>query len=277
MSLLIENNFTLDNHIIISNQIKNIPIYSSYFFPIVSYKNLDENHKIIKESNGLNNIGKNNTTSIPYKLIYFPNSYFTQYNFHNYFEKSLYHTFLAVSILYDNNISYTVNHDSFIRSDNSDINNVLLHNFSNSFYFNTINYGNLRDYFSLSLLDNPYIPIEVFVITYIIHTNTTTLNNNVIDSISELFYDGREKISKNYIYTDLSYLLTFSSHQVIKYLFQFKHTWSYYSIVYYFMIHHSDLLKFHDLYDIFYQYINSTIKERNPNIIVDIHNSLFTR
>lgn len=277
MTILIENDFRLDNHITISNQIKTIPIYSSYFFPIISYKNLDENHKIIKDCVVLNDNENIHTRDIPYKLIYFPNYDFTLYNFHNSFGISLYHTFLSVSILHDHNISYTVNHDSFIRSDKLGINNVLLHNFSNSFYFNMIHFDNLRDYFSLSLLDNPYIPIDVFIITYIIHTNTSTMSNNEIDSISELFYDGREKINKNSIFIDLSYLLNFSSQQVIKYLFQFKHTWSYHSLAYYFILHYPTLLTSHNLYDTFYQYINSTITERNPNIIADIHDSLFIR
>ena len=273
MTIFIENDFTTNNHITISNQIKTIPIFSSYFFPIISYKNLDENHDIITDSDDIETNGK---IDIPYKLIYFPNSDFTQYNFHNSFEKSLYHTFLSVSILHNHNISYTVNSDSFINCDKL-INNVLLHNFSNSFYFHMINYDNLRTYFSLSLLDNPYIPIDIFVITYIIHNNITTMSNNDIDSISELFYDGRENITKNSTYINLSELLKYSCPQIIKYFFQFKDTWTYHSLAYYFILHYPDLLNSHDLYDIFYQYINSNIKERNPNIINDIHDTLFIR
>ena len=43
MADFVENSFSLNNHISISNKIKNIPYYFIYFNSINSYKNLNKN------------------------------------------------------------------------------------------------------------------------------------------------------------------------------------------------------------------------------------------
>jgi len=268
MTTLIENDFTTNNYIIISNQIINIPFFSSYYFPIINSKNLDETYNQPCNSN----IQSYTKREIKYKLISFINSNYIEFNFNNNFNKSLYHTFIASSILHKHNISYTVNIDSFVSHTGSF---PLLYDFSNSFYFTNINYNHLHEHFSLSLLDNPYIPIDIFIITYIVHNNITTLRVCDVESISELYSDGREKINKNSTLINLSYLLNYSTSQIVKYLFQFKYTWTYHSLAYYFIIHYPTLLSSHELYELFNQYINSIIKERKSNLIDDIHNKLF--
>jgi hypothetical protein len=42
MTLFLENSFSLNNYISISDRIKNIPMYFLYFVTIDSFKNLDE-------------------------------------------------------------------------------------------------------------------------------------------------------------------------------------------------------------------------------------------
>tara|TARA_B110000858_G_scaffold197700_1_gene260352 strand:+ start:317 stop:1108 length:792 start_codon:yes stop_codon:yes gene_type:complete len=261
MTTFIENDFTTNNYITISKKIINIPFFSSYYFPIINSKNLDEtyNHDIDQRE-------------IQYKLIYFITNDYLEFDFNNNFNKSLYHTFVATSILHQHNISYTLNCDSFVTHNES---LPLLCNFSNSFYFPNIYYNDLQEYFSLSLLDNPYIPIDIFIITYIVHNNITTLSDNDIQNISELYSEGREKINKNTIFINLSYFLNYSTNQIIKYLFQFKYTWTYHSLAYYFIIHYPILLSSQSLYELFNKYINSTFKERNVTLIDDIHNKLF--
>ena len=162
MTLFIENTLSTNNHIAISNKIRNIPLFLSHFLPIMDFKNLDENYNVLE-----NSVSNSTQREIKYKLIQFPNNDFTDFNFNNgsnnHFSKSLYQVFLGCLTLHEYNISYTVNDDSFVTI--NDHHSPLLHNFSNSFYFPVIRYGNLRSYFSLSLLQNPYIPIDIFVIT----------------------------------------------------------------------------------------------------------------
>ena len=50
MTDFVENSFSLNNHISISNKIKNIPYFFIYFNSINSYKNLNKNYKILPES-----------------------------------------------------------------------------------------------------------------------------------------------------------------------------------------------------------------------------------
>lgn len=268
MTIFVENTLSLNNHIAISNKIRNIPLFLSYFLPIIEYTNLDENYNVLTDS-----ISNSIQREIKYKLIQFPNNTFIEYPFTDHFSQSLYKVFLCCLVLHEYNISYTVNDDSFVTI--NDNHSPLLHNFSNSFYFPVIRYGNLRSYFSPSLLKNPYIPIDIFVITYIIHNNITVFNNECLLSISELFFDDREKLNKNAIIMNLSYLLNYETEQIIKYLLQFKYTWTYYSLSHYFIVHHSEQLRQEGLYDILSEYINSTFKERNVDLIDTIHEKIF--
>jgi len=75
---------------------------------------------------------------------------------------------------------------------------------------------------------------------------------------------------------DLSYLLNYETEQIIKYLLQFKYTWTYYSLSQYFIVHYSEQLRQEGLYDILSEYINSTFKERNVDLIDNIHEKIFT-
>ena len=268
MTSFIENDFTTNNYITISNQIINIPFFSCYYFPIINSKNLDKNYNIIHHDNSIHT-----QREIVYKKIYFSTNQFTEYDFNHNFNKSLYHTFMSASILHQHNMSYIVNCHSFVTCNDS---LPLLYDFSNCFYFPHIINNELQEHFSLSLLDNPYIPIDIFIITYIIHNNISILRENDVENISELYSDRREKINKNIIFINLSYFLNYSTSKIIEYLFQFKYTWTYHSLSYYFILHYPQLLSSHSVYEIFYQYINSTIKERNSNIIPDIHNKLFS-
>ena len=94
-------------------------------------------------------------------------------------------------------------------------------------------------------------------------------------SISELFFDGREKINKNTIIMNLSYFLNYPTEQIIKYLLQFKFTWTYYSLSQYFIVHYSEQLRQEGLYDILSEYVNFTFKERDVDLIDNIHEKIF--
>lgn len=269
MTCIVENSFFTNNNIYISKKIKNIDFFSSFYLPIDNYKNLDKYKKHITDTSL-----SLRQREIQYKIIhFFSNREFNIFDFNINFNKSLYQTFLASSILVDNHISFTVNSDSFVTYDNK---TVLLFNFSNSFYFPIIKVNNLRSYFSLSLLDNPYIPIDIFLITYFSHnTLVTNITNQDIANITDLYCTNREIISKNNIYVLLYYLKGYSSKDIIKYLLQFTHTWSYFSLSLFFINNYSELLKQHSLYDVLYQYVNSDITERKSTLINDIHDKIF--
>ena len=75
----------------------------------------------------------------------------------------------------------------------------------------------------------------------------------------------------------MAYFYDYNSVQIIKYLLQFKNTWTYYSICSFFLFHYSDLLKHFSLHQLFHTYIHSSFKERNTHLIQDIHDILFIR
>lgn len=265
MSIIVKNNFQTNNYISISKHIRKIPFFSSYFIPVKKYINLDEKYT----ENTSDNIN-----DIQHKILCFDdNNHSTCILEHN-FVTSVYHVFLSCSILHKNNISYTVtSHESFVSLENS---SPLLYDYTTSFYFPNIKYNNLRSYFSLALLDNPYIPIDIFVITYLVHNNIPLINNIVLDTIVKLYTSNREKIDRNIILLDLTYLLKYSTAQIVKYLLQFKYTWSYYQLTRYFILNYHDELNENKLYDICQKYINSLMKNRDSNIVKHIHNIIFT-
>ena len=78
MTIFVENTLSLNNHIAISNKIRNIPLFLSYFLPIIEYTNLDENYNVLTDS-----ISNSIQREIKYKLIQFPNNTFIEYPFHN--------------------------------------------------------------------------------------------------------------------------------------------------------------------------------------------------
>ena len=78
MTIFVENTLSLNNHIAISNKIRNIPLFLSYFLPIIESINLDENYNVLTDS-----ISNSIQREIKYKLIQFPNNILLLIIFHN--------------------------------------------------------------------------------------------------------------------------------------------------------------------------------------------------
>ena len=288
MTLFLENSFPLNNYISISKKIKQIPMYFLYFLPIDTFTNLDKEYKVLPMTNS--NLVQR---EIMYKLVYFDknknenNNKYENENNNKYagvdsnnicsslpsnFAKSIYHIFYSCSILHKHDISFTLSSQPFV-SYNGNL--VQLTDFSYSFYFPVIQTHNLKLYFSLTLLQNPYISFDVFIITYLIHHPIECLCKEDTDHISELFTKSREKIDINTCNHHLAYFHKYNSIQVIQYLFQFKYFWTYYSLCYFFIIHYPDLLKHFSLYTLFHTYIHSSFKERRNDLLSDIHMAVF--
>ena len=275
MTNLLENSFSLNNNIFISNKIKDIPMFFISFFPIDSYKNLDEHYKILPNSSS-NLIQR----EIKYKIVYYSSSNSNLFSFFpRNFSQSIYHIFYSSSILNKNNISFIVNSHSFVsitdNDNNNDDNLPCLTDFSSSFFFPTLQFHNLKLYFPLSLFKNIYIPFDVFLITYFLHHPIDNFCQSNVDSILNIFSEGREKIEINKYKEFIVYFYDYNSVQIIKYLLQFKNTWTYYSICSFFLFHYPDLLKHFSLHHLFHTYIHSSFKERNTHLIQDIHDILF--
>ena len=282
MTEFIENSFSLNNNISISNRIKNIPLFFIHFNPIDHFKNLDKNYKLLPLSTS-NLIQR----EIKYKII----QHYTKKDFHLFlftidnFPTSLYHIFYSASILHQNKISYTVNPLSFISNDNNDNNDNDFNNlpclmdFSTSFFFPSIQTNNqlnqFKLYFPFSLLKNKYISLDVFIIVYLLKNPIDSFNEQISHCIIHDYLSTREIIDKKQLSNILSYFYNYNSNQIITYLFQFKYTWTYYSICYFFICNYSDLLNHFSLYPLFHIYIHSSFKERNSNLIQDIHKNLF--
>jgi hypothetical protein len=275
MTEFIENSFSLNNNISISNRIKTIPLFFIHFNPIVHFKNLDKNYKLL-------HLSKSNLIQreIKYKIIH----HYTKNDFNLFlfsgdnFSKSLYHLFYSAYILHQNKISYTLNPHSFISNDNNLNNLPCLMDFSSSFYFPCIHLNHLNHfklYFPVSLLKNKYIPLDVFIIVYLIENPMVHFNEEISNCIIYDYVSTREIIDKKQLSIILSYFYNYNSIQIIKYLFQFKYTWTYYSLCYFFICNYSELLNHFSLYPLFHIYIYSSFKERNSNLILDIHNKLF--
>lgn len=284
MTLFLENSFSINNYISISTRIKKIDLYFLYFLPIDHFKNLDKHYKVLPHTHS--NIVMR---EIKYKILYFDiiniidfqEKFDFRVNIH--FAKSLYHIFFACSVLQRNHISFTPTQVPFVMNGDNSVNNnnydslPLLNDFSNSFYFPSIRPHNLKLYFFPSLLHNPYISIDVFIITYLIHHPIDCMCDKVMEHILDLFLHDREKIDRNTISHHLEYFYNYNSNQIIQYLFQFKHTWTYYSICYFFMEHFANLLANFSLYDLFHSYIHSSFKERSSKLLQELHDILFVK
>lgn len=303
MPLFLENSFSLNNYISVSNRIKKIPFYYLHFLPIHSFKNLDEQYKLLP-------ISRSNLIQreIKHKLIYFQNENedknqgescdheknklinsesIDSINIDNSylfkktgFAKSIYHVFLSCSILHENKISFTLHDCPFISCDNSNSNSnsnglPLLYDFSQSFYFPIIQSSTFKMYFPKSLLQNKYIPFDQYLIIHLIHDPIDYCDDKYINGIIELFSNGREKIDINTLREYKDYFNNYHSYQIINYLLQFKYTWSYYALCYFFIEHYSDLLDHFSLYEMFHSYIHSPIKDRTSSIVSNIRESLF--
>ena len=265
MTLLINNTFQINNAITISNKIKNIELFFMYFNIISNFKNLDENNNLI--------IHDKSNNSIKYKIIEYMIDKNISFNFNNYFQKSLYHSFKSCNLLHDNCISFIVtNNYSFIIDDN---NLPLLNDFTFSFNFKKISYQNLKSYFPITLLENVYIPLDVYLITYLVHNNIEEIDQSTTCLIMDTFTKIRKYISIEHILPILVYFNSYKSTQIIKYLLQFKYSWSYYCLCYFFLDNYSNLLEEYGLSNEFRLYIQAKPIERNKNIIKTINNILF--
>jgi len=301
MPLFLENSFSLSNYISISNRTKKIPFYYLHFLPIHSFKNLDEHYKLLPTS-------KSNLIQreIKHKLIYFQKEKEKEQHFYDNntysdtstdicstsqvdvnlpfvfrtdnFAKCIYHIFHSCSILHANKISFTMNDIPFVSSDTA-LQLPLLYDFSRSFYFPIIQSSTFQLYFPESLLYNPYISFEQFLVIYLIHHPNECWREKDTNDIIELFSSSREKIqlnTKNILKSEMIYFRNYHSDHIIQHMLQFKYNWSYYSLCYFFIEYYSDLLRHFSLHDLFHSYIHSSYKLRNSNIVDDIHKSLFT-
>jgi len=264
MSIIVKNNFQTNNYISISKHIRQIPFFSSYFLPVKKHITITLGDKYTEYTSDNDNY---------HKILSFDDNNHTICVLKRNFLTSVYHLFLSCSILHKHNISYTINnHESFVSLDNS---SPLLNDYSTSFYFPIIKCGTLRSYFSLSLLNNRYIPIDMFIITYLIHNNIKMMDNVVLNDIINLYTSTRENIDRNIILLDFTYLLNYQTVQIVKYLLQFKYTWSYYQLSMYLMLHYCDELIENKLYDICRKYTTSLMKDRDGDLVKHIHDIIF--
>jgi hypothetical protein len=296
MNILLDNTFSTNNYITISDKIKQIPMYFLYFNTIDHFKNLDKNYAILPITNSNQIIKK-----IAYKIIHFSHPYscdISPFFTTNKFLKSIYHLFYSAYILHKYHISFTLTNDT------DDNNNTpfatlpsysipILNNFSMSFYFPTIQFSNIKLFFPLHLLNNPYIPIDIFLITYLIHHDIQVFTDDHLKKVTQLYIEQRQYIIDRqkeendesiYNYNDIyktaclsiQSFLNFNVKQIVDYIFDFKYTWTYYSFCYFFIIHYPNELHKNGLYEILFKYITNPIEERNSNIITNIHDILFT-
>ena len=288
MNIFLENTFSLNNYISISDKIKQIPLYFIHFFPIDRFKNLDGNYKQLP-------VSSSNTVQreIKYKIAYFKdtcsNTEQVLFNSRS-FPQSLYHVFVSASILHEKQISFTIDSmddpmfTPFIQHDHSRL--PLLNNFSSSFHFPSIRFHNMKLYFPRKLLFNPYIPFEVFCITYLLHHNVDTITLDIMSIVRESFRktlcknikhdNSLNLIQMNYLENMMDSFVNHDASYVINHLLLSKYTWTYYSFCLFFRIHYHKLLYEYALHELFESYVQSPYDERNSNLITDIYNILFT-
>ena len=271
MTDFLENSFSLNNNISISNKIKKIPFFFNYFNPIDHFKNLDNKYKVLPNTGSKSNIIQGR---IKYKIINYMDNDFQLFMFtSNNFLISLYHIFFSLQILNNNNIVFVINNNPTTNSHNTF---PCLNDFSYSFNFSIINSNNIKLFFPISLLENKYIPFDVFIIIFLINNNIDTFDTKYAKIITEQYTTSRENIDKNKLLTILEYFNNHNHNKIINYLLQFKHTWSYYSFCYYFICNYNQLLSDNtSLLESFYLYINSGFNERNNDLINDINNIVF--
>ena len=171
MNVLLDNTFSTNHYISISEKIKKISCFFLYFNTIEDVKSLDTEYRKMVDKE----LTSEQQRDIKYKILYFHHKCTTEHI--NYvfqsskFGKCLYHLFYSANILHNNQMSFTVVH--FNEDDKDTICNSpfvmqlnnslpLINNFSNSFFFPIINLRNAKLYFSRSLLTNPYVCIDLF-------------------------------------------------------------------------------------------------------------------
>jgi len=255
-----------------------------YFNTIEDVKSLDTEYRKMVDKE----LTSEQQRDIKYKILYFHHKCTTEYI--NYvfqspkFGKCLYHLFYSANILHNNQMSFTVVH--FNEDDKDTICNSpfvmqlnnslpLINNFSNSFFFPIINLRNAKLYFPRSLLTNPYVCIDVFLITYLLHLNIDIFTHQHMMDVFNLYIKERPLNDNELILKSLEYFIDYKKNDIVNYLLQFKYTWTYYSFCYFFILYYQDQLQLNGLNNIFLKYIQSSGIERNKNILKDIHNIIF--
>ena len=268
-----------------------------YFNTIDHVKYLDEDYRKIVDK-GLTN---EQQRAIKYKILYFHESYTTgdvNYAFQSpKFGKCVYHLFYSANILHENHLSFTMVHfndenDSRYEDEDTGCDNdvvcnspfvmqqnnsfPLFNDYSYSFYFPIINLRNTKLFFSRSLLTNPYICIEVFLITYLLHLDIDVFTRDHLTIVSDLYMKDRVINDAEMIINSLESFIDYKRDTIVDHLLQFKYTWTYFSFCYFFILYYPEQLRDNGLYDMFLKYIQCSPIERNTTIVKDIHNKLFT-
>lgn len=294
MNLFVDNTFSTNHYISMSDKIKKISMFFLYFNTIEHVKCLDEDYRKIT-NDGLTS---ERQRDIKYKILGFRDAYTTD-GVNTVFQSSkfgkcLYHLFYSANILHENQMSFTITHFNDMISEGSEdsedsdtivkgpfviqSNNAfpLLNDYSYSFYFPIINHRNAKLFFSRSLLTNPYICIDVFLITYLLHFDIHVFTREHLMDVSELYMKERMMNDKNLIIKSLEYFIDYEMENIIVHLLQFKYTWTYFSFCYFFVLYYPEKLQDNGLYELFLRYIQDSSVERNPDIVKDIHTILFT-
>ena len=260
MTILLKESFKLNNSIAISKIIKKIPFFYLYFNPIISFKLMDLDQNIIT-----------NEKKCAYKLIKLYNNDNYTFEFDIHLPKNIYHVFLSIENLQHLNFCFIATNNSFIK--NSDY--PVLNNFSQSINLNQINTSNIKSYFPKKMLSNIYVPIDIFIISYIIHNNVERIDKDAINNIIALFISDRKFITIDKILPIFIKINGYHRNEVINYLFKYNYTWSNISAMFFFIKNYNDLLNKTKLDSIFDKFISHIPEERDILIINKINDCLF--
>tara|TARA_B110000967_G_C18799769_1_gene517799 strand:+ start:377 stop:1234 length:858 start_codon:yes stop_codon:yes gene_type:complete len=283
MNVLLDNTFSTNHYISVSEKIKKLSMFFLYFNTVEDVKFLDTNYRKIMDKE----LTAEQQTIIKYKILHFHDECTTEHINCVFqspkFGKCLYHLFYSANILHNNQMSYTMVHfnddkDSICNSPFvMQLNNSfpLINNFSNSFFFPIVNLRNAKLYFSRSLLTNPYICIDVFLITYLLHLNIDIFTRQHITDVFDLYIKERPFNDNKMVLKSLEYFIDYKKNDIVNYLLQFKYTWTYFSFCYFFILYYQEQLHVNGLYEICLKYTQSSSVDRNKNILKDIHSIIF--
>lgn len=260
MTILLKESFKLNNSIAISKLIKKVPFFYLYFNPIISFKLMDLHQNIITDDK-----------KSAYKLIKLYNNDNYTFEFDIHVPKSIYHIFLSSEKLQQLNCCFIVTNNSFIN--NSDY--PVLNNFSQSINLNQVNISNIKSYFPKKMLSNIYVPIDIFIISYIIHNNIERIDKDTINNIIALFISDRQFITIDKILPIFIKINGYHRNEVINYLFKYNYTWSNMSIMFFLIKNYNELLNKTNLYSVFDKFISHIPEERDILIINKINDCLF--
>ena len=118
MNVLLDNTFSTNHYISISEKIKKISMFFLYFNTIEHVKSLDTNYRKIVDRE----LTSEQQKSIKYKILHFSHECISEH-INNIFQspkfsKCLYHLFNSANILHNNQMSFTMVH--FNNDDNDD-------------------------------------------------------------------------------------------------------------------------------------------------------------